>query len=358
MRYNLPKGRVVTLFDNHTTLDWPNLKGAGRVCDLIGTGDGEEHAINLKSCNLNDCASAFLQRNVDLDMGYVCLYEEGDFKGNCTTLFMSEWELDTDTPHNMDGWHIEDKLSSIKWQDMLDTFSMELYANSDGSGKSYANIARGAGQEANLADVGFNDSASSFKIFRLRPVEEEIKQVVIENYVPTNQSEAVVYNLEGTNDGPRPMKPGTGVTVSVTETAEITVTDIHSTGGAVEGSYTWSRLGSNDNAGNLTVGASYNYEHSESSTDSIEVEKVLTTSIDYEVPPNHTYVIRWYATSGTVDVTVNTTATRWYTQPLAGTILDPNNGYYRRDENLTLSFKGVLCVHYWNYYNSVSISSP
>ncbi|MDI1475622.1 hypothetical protein [Polyangium sp. y55x31] len=351
VRYNLPKGCVVTLFDNHATLDWPNLKGAGRVLDLIG--DGQEHAVNLKSCDLNDCASAFLWRNVDLDMGYVCLYEGAEFTGNYTTLFMSEWELDT--VHNIDGWHIEDELSSIKWQGMLDTFTVELYENSDGGGRRYTNIARGAGEVRSLDDVGFNDCASAFKIIRLRPVKEEIKEVIVENYVPTNQSRKVVYELKGTNAGSTPIKPAIGVKVSVIETAEVTVTDTHSSGGAVEAGYTHSKVGSDNNALDLTFGFTYNYEHSESSTDSLEKEVVLATTIDYEVPPYSTYIIQWYATSGTVDVTVNTTATRWYTQPLAGT--EPDGEYYRRNETLTLSFKGVLCVENAPYNDDEPISS-
>ena len=68
--FNLPAGVVMTLVDHYVS-GGPNgfgdLKDAGKVVDLIGTGKTE--AVDLSRCNMNDCVSAFFWRNVDLEPG-------------------------------------------------------------------------------------------------------------------------------------------------------------------------------------------------------------------------------------------------------------------------------------------------
>ncbi|MFY0535202.1 hypothetical protein [Nannocystis pusilla] len=144
VRYNIPKGHVVTLLDNVTTAKFPFLDRAGRVYDIIG--DGEEHDVDLRQFNMNDCVSAFVWRIVDLSQGQVFLFQGADFTGARTALFPSEWQFDKD--HSMVEWYINDRLSSIKWQGLFDTVNMILYEHI-GGGVSFQNVGRGQGEVTN-----------------------------------------------------------------------------------------------------------------------------------------------------------------------------------------------------------------
>ena len=137
--YNLPPGVVLTLVE-HAGPGGPggcsDLKGAGRVVNLVGTG--ETRAVNLSRCNGEDCISAFYWRRVNPDMGAVELYEHPQFDGNRTILFLAEW------PEarliNLKGWYISDRESSARWNTLRDTQTVTLFENPEGGGKAYGNI--------------------------------------------------------------------------------------------------------------------------------------------------------------------------------------------------------------------------
>jgi hypothetical protein len=112
--FNLPVGTVVTLTDDIPKVRegpiWEMMKHTGRLVDLIGTGKTE--AVYLDSCNMNDCASTIMWRTVDVGAGMVHLFEDTDFKGNRTAIFLSEWP---DALHKMDLWYINDRASSVRY---------------------------------------------------------------------------------------------------------------------------------------------------------------------------------------------------------------------------------------------------
>ncbi|WAS99242.1 hypothetical protein [Nannocystis punicea] len=336
VRYNIPKGHVVTLLDNVTTSKFPFLDRAGRVYDIIG--DGAEHVVDLRQYNMNDCVSAFVWRIVDLSQGYVFLFEGADFTGARTTVFPSEWEFNKD--HSMVEWYINDRLSAIKWQGLLDTVNMILYEHI-GGGVSFQNVGRGQGEVANLKTVSFNDTASSFKFTRVTPVKEVIQDVVIHDVVPHNQTSSTLESKGAVNAKDQPAILNFNYTGSVTESTSVTVTTTHSTGGAIDYSYTW-ETPSGGRGGTLALALNYNYEASDSNTKSHEETRTVSTNETYTAPAQTRWDYRWIAQTGKVDLQFTTTATRWYTTPFAGTVLD--NGYYKRDETVSGRFTGVMFV--------------
>ncbi|NJK33013.1 MAG: hypothetical protein HC927_11705 [Deltaproteobacteria bacterium] len=343
LRYNLPVGRVVTLIQNYVTLDMPDLKGAGKVCDLIG--DGQEHEIDLRQYNMNDCVSAFVWRDVDPSQGYVTLYENSNFAGARTSLFLSEWP--SGNPQSMDGWYIEDKASSIEWHDKLDTLNMTLYENQDGSGKYYANIIGRNGSIADLKTVGFNDMATSFELSRLIPEKEIIQEVNINDITPQSISTTTLVLREGENASNNPYPLDFTYSDAVTEATSVTVTDTHSAGGALEYSYEWKTL-KGDNS--LTLQLSYNYEHSESNTKSMETSQAVSTSDHPTADPQSLWLYKWLSETGKVDVKFDAKATRWYKQPVDGGV--PDQGLYKRDEIIPGSFKGTMLMRTYSKFEN------
>lgn len=350
VRYNLPKGCVVTLLDNVTTAKIPDLAGAGRVYDLIG--DGEEHVVDLRLCNMNDCVSAFVWRTVDVSQGYVFLFEGADFTGARTTIFPSEWEFYKD--HSLVGWFINDRLSSIKWEGMMDTVNLVLYEHI-GTGVSYDNIGGRAEEIPNLKTVGFNDTASSFRWTRVTPVKEVIQDVVITNIVPQNQSGTTLESEGSVNAGDNPATMLFAYTNSIAESTSVTVSTTHSTGGAVDYSYTW-RKDADSNECTLRLSLSYDYERTDSNTTSKTEYQEISTAKTLTCPPQSRYEYQWIAETGRADVQFTTTATRWYKQEFAGTEWD--NGLYKRNETVSGRFNGMMYVTEYYTFNTYSLTDP
>jgi hypothetical protein len=131
--FNLPVGIVVTLMENVTTLQEGqsvgDLSGAGRCIDLIGTGD--VISIDLNAYGMNDRVSCWFWRKVDFSNGSVQLYTDPNYFGIRNVLFFCEWA--SSSIYSIDGWHMNNRLSSIKWPYLNPCQEVTFYSNADGS---------------------------------------------------------------------------------------------------------------------------------------------------------------------------------------------------------------------------------
>lgn len=112
--WNLPIGVVVTLVggwapgeDGKKVVDL----SYGNTClDLVGTGTTE--GCELWTSGINDDLSFFFWRNVDLSIGAVELFADGNFTGRRTTIFLSEWE--SGKVNSFRNWGMNNTCSSRK----------------------------------------------------------------------------------------------------------------------------------------------------------------------------------------------------------------------------------------------------
>ncbi|MGP0064431.1 MAG: ETX/MTX2 family pore-forming toxin [Isosphaeraceae bacterium] len=345
--FNLPAGTVMTLTDNVAS-NGPggcsDLKGAGRVVDLVGTGTTQ--SVDLRSVNMNDCISSFFWRPVNLGMGAIELYENANYSGNRTVLFLSEWPASTVT--SLDGWYIDDKLSSARWDTLIDTESATLFDNVDGTGKSYGNI-KGYGSIraiANFQEVGFNDCASAFEWQGLAPVKEEIAPFTVNLSGASVGNNSFVEESSGTNDTSLPQTQTITLSEADAQTVTVTSSDTNTVGTTIGVSYTVSAgvEGVASASTTVSVQLSYTYSHTSTTERSATVTQSLSISQEFTAPPYTDYTGQLVAKIGTLPPTnYSTTAKRWYTQPLPGTTLDPSTGWYMRTETVTGTIQGQLC---------------
>jgi hypothetical protein len=322
-----------------------DLKDAGKVVDLIGTGNTQ--AVDLSRCNMNDCISAFFWRQVDLSMGAIELYENTDFQGNRTVLFPAEWSAGKVI--SLDGWYINDRLSSSRWDTLRDTHSAELFDLPDGKGKSYANISGyGTSKEIkNFKEVGFNDCASAFRWQSLVPKKEEIAKFDITLSDASIGSDAFVAESSGKNDSSAPSTQTVTINETDAQTLTVSVSDSHTAGSklSLSFSYKWSfAVLGGEGTTTVSTELSYSYTHNETTTRSATKTQSLTVSQNFTAPPHSTYSGKLIAKMGTLAPTpFTTTAKRWYAEPVAGAVQDPANGWYVRTETISGTAQGRLC---------------
>lgn len=291
VRHKLKKGRVVTLYEATTTAILPDLSRARRVYDIIG--DGKEHTIDLRDVNMNDCVSGWAWRNINVDhpQGYVVLYEATRFSGARTTIFPEEWEFNKEKGYNINEWHSHDRVSSIKWHNMIDTVIMKIYEATNKGGKS-SSIARGSGEISDLNSVGMNDRMSSFDFTRVKPVKEELHDVTSDDVVPVGEVPVTLKAQGALNAGNEPGTYTAKYTSQITETTSLTVTDTHTAGGAIQYGYSWNVVG---NGASLSMEFHYNYTNEESSTHSLERVKSLSVNESYTIPAQSSWSYEWVA---------------------------------------------------------------
>ena len=359
--FNLPVGTVMTLIQNDDP-EGPkgcsDLANAGKVVDLVGTGQIE--AVDLTKINANDCISAFFWREVALDMGAIELFEDTNFGGNRTVLFLQEWPMETLISVN--DWYIADKASSAKWDTLRDTQSADLFADIDGRGKSYGNI-RGFGgdrKEPNFGDGGFQDKVSSFKWHAVVPYKEVIKSVTAPLTV-SGDSGSQVASGSGRNDSPTAQPVSVGFTESSTDTVTVS-TSVAATLGTKLTSAT-KATGGVPGVGavetTITFELSYSVAVSESKSESKSVSTTRTVSRVWTCPAYSRWEGKLTSRMGTVPPTkFETAATRWYTQQLPGTTEDPAvitpNGAktYKRDEKISGTIQAALALTVYDEFKS------
>ena len=344
--FNLPIGTVVTLMDDAAPLasgrNAADLSDCGRCVDLVGTGKTE--AVDLSAVNMNDCVSAFLWREVDLDLGAIELFDEVNFSGNRTTLFLSEWN--PGQLYSIGSWWLQDRVSSIRWSSLSDRQTAVLFDNTDGSGDAFTNImGYGSHKEcASLPDFSFNDRMSSFRWDAINPKKEIIApfDVKVTNATETFGLTAVV---TGTNNSSvaQPVQvtltntDSQSATVSTTDTQVVTVkssfSQKYAAGALVETAETsWS------------VQLSYSYTQSATKSSSDTQTVTLAVSETVNAPAMTSYKATLLVTLGRMPPTLyRTTAQRWYDQAVTGGVKDPvNNNWYKRVEPITVTVEGNL----------------
>ncbi|HEX6098604.1 MAG TPA: ETX/MTX2 family pore-forming toxin [Thermoanaerobaculia bacterium] len=347
--FNLPVGTVLTLLENVAPTSngqvW-NLRDCGRCVDLVGTGTTE--AVDLSAVNMNDCVSAFFWRQVDFDLGAIELFDDANFGGNRSTIFLGEWPAAT--AQSIDGWWLHDAVSSVRWWMMNDRQQASLFDNSDGTGRSYDNI-QGWGttkEIASLGDVGLNDCVSSFRWDHLVPKKEIIAPFTLDVEISASNSTTLQSQVDGVNDSTLPQPVTVTLNDASSQTLTVTTTETHVAGVKITAKTNWS-VGidaTGKSGGELSVELSYSYTESATTTSSTTNTVALAISQVVNAPPKTHYVATLFAQIGKLPPTpFKTTAQRWYDQQVSGSErdLDPENkGWFKRVEPVTGTVEGGL----------------
>jgi hypothetical protein len=338
--FNLPVGVVMTLMDNDVPVKTgkgvADLSGCGRCIDLVGTG--QTQAVDLVAVNLNDCVSAFFWREVDLRMGAVELYDDADFKGNRSVIFLAEWP--SATVNSIGDWWINDRVSAVRWGALDDRQMMVLYENADGSGRSFENVHGWGGiQEAGkLGDSNFNDAMSSFRWDGVPPVKEIVYPFSLETTLNMEGATGFSVVKDYSNSSDLEQSFQIELTKQDAQTVTVTSTDtqVVETGIAVETSVGYSGGGVSA-AVKMTVSLKFSYTHSQTNTNSVTTTIGFRETDTIKVPPKSFLTASITAQVGTMAAArLTTTADRWYVEPVSGGVADPeNHGWYKRNEPVT-----------------------
>lgn len=356
--FNLPVGTVVTMMEHWVTPsngNVYNLAGCGRVVDLVGTGRTE--GVDLTQCRMNDCISAWFSHTPDLSIGGVELYDDANFKGNRTVLFLSEWRASTGAEtepqrrvHSLDKWYIKDRASSARWGALEDAQMVSLFNGNDGSGSSYENIQAWSKirEVSNFKEVGFNDVISSFRWNNLPPTKEVIAPVTID--VPDTGGKPLLSSLEGTNDSSAEQKKILTLSNASEQTTTVTVTNQYTAG--MELGYSISNekpgIGGNEITKSWSFSLGFDYSRTETNEMSQTKTEAIELTYEFTVPPHSSFSASILVQLGQLPVgaTYETTATRWYDKQLKGSTPDSSNGttLYKRDERVTFHVGGSLAL--------------
>jgi hypothetical protein len=345
--FNLPKGTVVTLMDDFNAVApgqlATNLANCGRCVDLVGTGQTE--GISLIDANMNDCVSAFFWRIVDIDLGAIVIFEDANYLGNRSAIFLGEWPAFG--VNSIAGWYLADRVSSADWSSLSDRQMVSLFDNADGTGIAYSNI-NGWGQVKNIPNftaVSFNDVMSSFSWTPLAPMKEIIQPFTMNLTFGSTGSTGLSTTESGTNSAP----VAQGITVQFNQqdaqTLTVSSTETITIGVVLTYTETWKvSVPPAETGGSLSLQLSQSYTNSQTNTASSTTTISLNLSQTVTVGPACDYVVTWNVQMGQVpETTYETTATRWYDQPVTGGIQDPaNNNWWKRVETVTGTIAGGL----------------
>jgi hypothetical protein len=341
--FNLPVGVVLTLTDNIAPLgagqNAADLSGCGVCVELVGTGQAE--ALDLMDASAHNCVSAFFWRAVDLELGAIELFQHIGFKGNRSILFLSDWS--PGEVHSIGKWWMNDKVSSARWDTLSDRVAAALLQDADGGGNSFDNI-RGLGSMKECGDLQefrFNDEMSSFRWSGLVPKKEIIAPFKMN--IPADKLQTGVTDVqtrENQSDINQPSdvkfekKLGRTISLSTTDTF---VTGVKTTHGYNPG-------GAGGYEGSVEVSFSYERSKTATRTDTDETSYSVTQTIN--VPPKSRITATAFYALGTLPPTeYQTTAERWYDQPVTDAKQDPaNNNWYKRVETIRVTLEGSLAV--------------
>ncbi|KAF7947151.1 uncharacterized protein EAE97_004400 [Botrytis byssoidea] len=293
--WNLPVGVLVTLVrgwapgeDGKKVVDL----SYGNTClGLVGTGTTE--GCELWTSGINNDLSFFLWRNVDLSIGAVELFADGNFTGR------------------------------LRWKSLGDRQTVTLYDAEDGNGTAYNNV-KGWGDIKEVPfmwEVRFNDCISSFRWDRVVPKKEII--------APFNLMTSTV-SLNNSNS----------------QTVTVETSDQHVAGISSTFSQTFSAGAEGIATSSTQWSVSVNYSYTRTNTSTRSQTKTVDLNITQTVnaPPKTRYKATLLVTIGQLPATEYvTTAQRWYEQPVANSQIDyANNSWYKRTEEVRLTLTGSL----------------
>ncbi|KAF7895310.1 hypothetical protein EAF00_007124 [Botryotinia globosa] len=342
--YNLPIGVVFTLMGGgNDSAQVGNLVNGGHCIDLVGTGRTE--TCDFANIGMNDTASNFFWRRVDVNMGAIELFADPNFLGNRATIWLSEWEAGK--VQSLQGWGIDNLASSLRWRTLSDRQYASLYNAWAGTGDAYNNV-KGWGsikEIANLNNVRMNDVISSFKWERTVPK----KEIIAPFNISTNNADSQT-NLTGETTGINKSEKDMVVEVSIDKSTSQTVTvetsDQHVVGVQASFSQTTSAGIEGVASASTTWGVQLNYSYTNTATKSNSITQTVALNVKQVVtaPPYSYY-------RGTILVSLGqlraaeyeTTAERWYSDPVVGGVQDPSNqNWYKRVESVRMSISGSL----------------
>jgi len=354
--FNLPVGTVMTLTDNDVQPQagrpvW-DLYGVGRCIDLVGTG--QTVGVNLIECNMNDCVSSFYFRTVNLNLGAIELFDDWDYKGGRTTIFLSDWP--PGKVHSLLNWWISDRASSARWQTLNDRQTVSLYDNTDASGRSYDNI-KGWGetkQIPKLGDVSFSDCISAFRWDGLVPKKEVIEKFTLDIALDPANTTDLQHVDSGTNKSTASQQRTVTLRKKSAQSVTVTSTETHVAGVKVTADTEYT---AGPAKGKLSVELSYEYTNSSEKSETVTNELDLEVSDQITVPPNTNWTCTLVVQLGNVPPTAFTTkAVRWYDQPVNGGTEDPaNNNWFKRTEDVTGTIRGGLRGAFKSHFEATPI---
>lgn len=347
--WNLPLGTVMTMTEHNTPLEKGqavfDLNNCGRCIDLVGTGKTE--AVDLGKMGMADCIKAFFWRKVDLKMGAFELwdYKMQDTKENemgaRQIIFLGEWA--PGTVHPLWNWNMTDKVSSARWNSLIDRQTVTLFEHIDGGGNRYENI-KGWGkhkEEKDFHNLDFGDKVSSFKWHSINPVKEKVEPIKI---TPDQSNTSIEQGVEsGTNDSDQ-VQQGK-VTIGKTKTREVTVESTDTTASSVAASLKTTTKAGVEGVSTMEVEWSLAVEHSWSHSGTTANKTTTTDAIiieqGFNISPHRTYTAKLEVRVGRLENKLyKTTATRWYEQNVAGSTKDGK--LYKRIEPVYINVTGSL----------------
>lgn len=339
--WNLPVGTVVTLIDSTASIDNSNVNiHSSSTYDCIGTGQTETY--NL-SAFMNDCVSAFMVYEYDTRLGYVEVFEHGNFQGKRAVLFLSKYP--PNTAISMRPWWTQDTISSIRWGKLADICTVEFFDNKDGTGGSF-NMSFGNNPIKEIADLSnMNDRISSFKWFSRAPMKEVFDPYVFEAPRDMPGMLELEDHESGTNDSPNSFERTLTIRKDYIYTTCTSVTNEDAWGWDVSTTLSYAPPEKTGGwGGSVTLG----FHGSKSTTNQSSSTSQETLSIDEHrtipIPGRCTYQIQLKVRVGKLpDTKFTTRATRWYDVPVKDGVVDPaNNNWYKRVEEVKGVYTGAL----------------
>ncbi|GIZ44314.1 hypothetical protein CKM354_000751600 [Cercospora kikuchii] len=347
--WNLPIGTVVTLCDHHRSWDKNgtksvgDLEGLGGAVDLVGTGNPE--STDLNSVHLNDLVATMLWRAVDLRYGAFEMFEHPNFTGIRTTVFLAEWA--PNVKHSIVGWHMNDSMTSLKWHGLPDRLSIKLFEHPDGGRSFDRALGWSSMKEAGyLPDHDFNDNVSAFEWYPVIPQKEIIEPVTIK--VDTSAgSEAISNEVAQSNRSGSDQKMTLSAEKTISETLTVSTSETHTTSVKV----TASQEGGGGIPGvaeaKFTLSLELGYENQKTKTRENAVTTEIKVGVANEVTcaPGGTTKARCITRVNKIPPTrVETKATRWYSEAIAGAERDDSNpkAVWKRVEPVFITVSGGI----------------
>lgn len=342
--FNLPVGTVVTLtqYTNFSQGGLPgNLSGAGATVDLIGTGSTE--SVSVVALGLEDDIRGFFHRAVDISQGAIELHEKVDFSGRRQLLFLAEWNQDVIV--SLDKWYMNNRVHALKWGTIPETATAKLSENTDGTGAAFSNIKGwGSFKEQNLDAVNLGGRISGFSWMNVTPVKEIIDVVSVDLSRYIRNSESLHSDSSGTNRTPAEQTQTIAINKTQAETVSVEVSSTITTGTELSASYSVSGLFA---SWSMSITLSFSYSKTTTKTTSVTQSTDISVVQEFNIPPQSSFVAVFTQQMAVLppNTYFQTTATRWYTDQIAGSTPDPsNNGWYKRVEKINLNLSCALAV--------------
>ncbi len=334
--YNLPVGRVLTLFNNTSTppkTEPYNFAGLGVCVDLFGTRKTE--TVDLAKVGAVNCLTSYIWRDPDFNTGLFQLFDTGSkdepttaTEGPRTTIFLSEWAKDQ--PHSLAKWAICDASDSIYYSG-LNAQSVFLYDGGNGDGAATAPFSGWQRTTwALLRDEGFTNRAGSWSWMLLRPVYSVVDDVKIGLSDAAASTSSYTQEDKGTNRGDSTYTTGASFTNEATQSITTQVSKSVTTGSSLTASLT-SEYKAGVPGEEVTESWSIGITFSESETVSNSTDTTVTSTqtitqiFSVVVPPNHTWNVTWVVQTGKIPaVSYSTPGHYYYDKPVPGSYPDPD----------------------------------